>query len=159
MLHFAVERIERNINEPAKCNTKPNTHKWDGVYYCHTFTGLLLAEQLLVTGTDVNRRYDDNMTALHIATERDFLEAAKYLIQHGADLEARMRWRFTPLHYAAFKDSPKVAEELIRSGANVNATGNAWTGETILQRAAERGSFRVSELLIRSGADVNSKDR
>jgi len=42
---------------------------------------LTLDAQLNITGRDINQRHEENqMTALHIAAEKDLLEAAKWLI-------------------------------------------------------------------------------
>ena len=46
--------------------------------------------QLNITGRDVNQRFEfDEKYALHIAAEKNLLEAAKWLINEGADLEAK----------------------------------------------------------------------
>merc|ERR1712038_1979521 len=77
--------------------------------------------QLRITGRDVNQRDEYNRTALHIAAEKDLLEAAKWLINKGADLEAQDMDGETPLHYTAKGDSVDVTRLLINRGAKVDA--------------------------------------
>ena len=117
----------------------------------------ILDYQLQITGRDVNKlrfeRYGE--TALHIATEKDFLEAAKWLINKRADLEAKDTFGRTPLHYAALKDSVDVACLLISHGAKVDAkTDIGWTP---LHHAAYFIAPKVAQLLINNGADKNTK--
>ena len=97
------------------------------------------------------------MTALHIAAEKDLLEAAKWLINEGADLEAKDVNGLTPLHRAAWKDSVDVAHLLIDRGAKVNAKENIF-GWTPLHWAASWNGLKVAQLLIDNGADKNIKD-
>ena len=84
--------------------------------------------QLNITGRDVNQRFEFDKTALHIAAEKNLLEAAKWLINEGADLEAKSKNGKTPLHLAANQDSVDVARLLISRGAKVNAKEeDGWT--------------------------------
>merc|ERR1719192_2325497 len=83
---------------------------------------LTLDAQLNITGRDINQRHEEHqMTALHIAAEKDLLKAAKWLINKGADLEAKDMDGETPLHYTAKGDSVDVARLLINRGAKVDA--------------------------------------
>ena len=113
--------------------------------------------QLEKTGRDINQRFGDfKKTALHIAAEKDLLEAAKWLINEGADLEAKTIGGSPPLHQAAIEDSVDVARLLISRGAKVNAI-DLW-GLTPLHEAANRNRLKVAQLLIDNGADKNTKD-
>ena len=90
-------------------------------YILACFTDTLLDHQLDITGRDVNKRFYRGETALHIAAQKDLLEAAKWLINEGADLDAMDGWGQTPLHVAVWEDSVDVARLLIDSGAKVDA--------------------------------------
>jgi len=121
----------------------------------------LLDAQLDITGRDVNKRHGFlNGTALHIAAQKDLLEAAKWLINKGADLEAKDRegqnYGSTPLHWAAVTDSVDVARLLISRGAKVNARDRY--GQTPLHYAAYSNQLKVAQLLIDNWADKNIKD-
>jgi len=117
----------------------------------------LLKAQLDITGRDVNQRHGyHNKTALHIAAEKNLVEAAKWLINKGADLEAEDREEWTPLIYAAMYDSVDVARLLISRGAKVNAkSGIGWTA---LHWTAYEDSLKVAQLLIDNRADKYIKD-
>jgi len=118
----------------------------------------ILEDQLEETGRDVNQRFDRiQKTGLHIAAEKDLLEAAKWLINEGADVNAKNpESGSTPLHYAAREDSVDVARLLISRGANVNAKES--DGWTPLHRAAYNNSLKLAQLLIDNGADKNIRD-
>ena len=111
--------------------------------------------QLNITGKDVNKRFNNEMTALHIAAELHLLEAAKWLINKGADLEAKEIVGWTPLHHAATVDAIDVARLLIDRGAKVDAKEK--DGLTPLHYAAYGNSLQVARLLIDNGADKNTK--
>ena len=111
-------------------------------YIIACFTDLLLDAQLNITGRDVNQRFEYNKTALHIAAEKDLLEAAKWLINKGADLEAKDSWGATPLHFAASWDSVDVAHLLISRRAKVNAKRG--DGQTPLHVAAYYNNLKVA---------------
>ena len=113
--------------------------------------------QLDITGRDVNKRFERyDETALHIAAEKNLLEAAKWLINQGADLEAKDIAGWTPLHYTAIYGSVDVARLLISRGAKVNAK-NVY-GWTALHWAAGYNHLKVAQLLIDNVADKNIKD-
>ena len=113
--------------------------------------------QLDITGRDVNQRFERyDQTALHIAAEKNLLEAAKWLINEGADLEARDWIGKTPLHRAAMEHSVDVARLLISRGAKVNAKSEG--GSTPLHFSAIYNNLKVAQLLIDNGADKNIKD-
>ena len=110
-----------------------------------------------ITGRDVYQRVEFDKTVLHIATDRDLLEAAKWLINEGADLGAKDTLGWTPLHYVAYGvwDNVDAARLLISHGAKVDAKNGQ--GSTPLHAAASRNKLKVAQLLIDNGADKNIK--
>ena len=127
------------------------------MYIFACFTEVLDA-QLEETGRDINKRFERfGETALHIAAEKDLLEAAKWLINKGADLEAKDGFGYTPLHWAAEEDSVDVARLLISRGAKVNAKDSDG-GWTPLHLTAERNFLKMAQLLIDNGANKNIRD-
>ena len=125
--------------------------------YIFTYFTEFLDAQLEKTGRDINQRFGDfKKTALHIAAEKDLLEAAKWLINEGADLEAKDSGGDPPLHWtAAREDSVDVARLLISRGAKVDAKESS--GWTPLNHAAYMNNLKVARLLIDNGADKNAK--
>ena len=96
-------------------------------------------------------------TALMFASERGFLEIARYLVGRGADVNRRNRFGFTPLHAAANGSHVEVAGFLLENGAEVDAADE--NGRTPLYFAAEKDSLALARLLTEQGADLNAQDR
>ena len=117
---------------------------FEDVNFCYS-TDRLLDAQLEQTGRDVNYRSGYGKSALHIAAEKDLLEAAKWLINKGADLEAKDISGLTPLHMAATLNSLQVARLLIAKGADKNIKNNA--GKKPIHYAKRRGHFEMVALL------------
>lgn len=59
-----------------------------------------MVKSLIGDGTDVNVRYDDGETPLHLAVNKGNAELALVLIEHGADLNAVNKQGETPLFLA-----------------------------------------------------------
>merc|ERR1712038_1375989 len=119
---------------------------------CQLIEDPILDAQLDITGRDVNKRGYLNKTALHIATEKDLLKAAKWLIKEGADLEAQDKNNNTALHLAARKDSLRVATLLVEEGADVSAKG--YYGRTPLHETGYHDSINVAKLLLNKSRDL-----
>lgn len=125
---------------------------------------LLLFKKLLREVADVNVRYSDGRTPLHMALSfHDALDAAPFLIGRGADVNARTDQGITPLHLAAEQGDMDVLRLLLAKGARVNAKTAASSldaGSTPLHKALEAGSsMSVLRLLLDHGADVNAQNR
>jgi len=119
---------------------------------CQLIEDPILDAQLDITGRDVNKRGYLNKTALHIATEKDLLKAAKWLIKEGADLEAQDKNNNTALHLAARKHSLRVATLLVEEGADVSAKG--YYGRTPLHETGYHDSINVAKLLLNKSRDL-----
>ena len=78
---------------------------------------------LIASGCAVNRRNNDNFTALHLLAHDD-VAIVKQLHEAGADLDAVDGDGITPLHCAVAKGLNNVVDELIRSGCDVNPKAN-----------------------------------
>ena len=104
---------------------------------------LELVSQLI--GDDVNKKYSNDTTALHVAAFYDAIEVARNLVEKGADINAKNYMDYTPLHFAAINDSSKVASFLIKSNANRDAVGN--DGMTPIECAKKGNANQVIPLL------------
>ena len=128
-------------------------------------------KKLVEGGCDVNQKYAEGTTVLHLVGERHYIrggqkpvpmrelgEIAEYLIAHGADVDARDELQHTPLHLASMLNNFEVVKVLIDNGADVNAK-NA-EGQTPLHLHT-RGSYtgwESGKILIDNGANLNAQD-
>jgi ankyrin repeat protein len=117
---------------------------------------LIVVNDIIKKGADVNARGDDGGTALMLASQDGHTDVAKLLIEKGADVNARKNDGVTILILASQDGHTDVAKLLIEKGADVNARSNK--GGTALILASKGGHIDVAKLLIEKGADVNARD-
>lgn len=82
------------------------------------------AKKLISSGEDVNAQCEFGFTALHIAANHGFTEAAEILLQNGAAKSLSLTthsYGSTPLHVAANNGSARCVLLFIQYGANINA--------------------------------------
>ena len=107
--------------------------------------GLLV--KLLEAGLDPNGSNWIGRTFLHVAAEKDAVEAAAALLEAGAELEAvELEHGGTPLAAAARAEEAEMVAFLLEKGADPDGPpGSPWA--TARTRAREGDSPRVRELL------------
>ncbi|WP_333023961.1 ankyrin repeat domain-containing protein [Wolbachia endosymbiont of Pentidionis agamae] len=155
----------------------------DELYQAVLDKSLEKCEALLQTKkVNINAKYGDGITVLHVAASLKKLEIVELLIKYGADALAIDKGSKTPLDHAilfkAGEDITKLLEEsmanqklfkaaknnnflevqkLIKEKkADVNATNK--DGDTPLHCAARNGHTEAVKVLIKNGADVNARD-
>jgi len=132
---------------------------------------------LLQQAIDVNKKGDENNTALHIAAEEGEPELAQLLLEHGADIEAKGAYGRTPLQSAVMNgrrdESLEVANVLLSAGAKYDLHTAVRLGRTdkvrellendstainkaplpgdLLESAIQAGSGDLVTLLLRHG--------
>jgi ankyrin repeat protein len=111
----------------------------------------------LLAGGVALRGQGDGTTTLHLAVQRDDLQAADKLIRSGADVKAANRYGVTPLQLAATNGNAALVERLIAAGADPNTA--LPDGETVLMTAARTGRAEAVKALVARGADVHAKER
>lgn len=109
-----------------------------------------LADYLINTRADVNRKSQTGDMALMWAAKYGNMEIARRLIDKGADLNAQDNGGFTPLMCAVYYGSADIANLLIAKGADVNAMNNF--NETALSIAESRGCSELVTVLKSAGA-------
>ena len=108
-------------------------------------------------GADVNHKFADGKTILHIATFRAWnYPVIRALVDNGARLNVFDARENTPLHLAAKigKDNFDVVKLLVDNGANVNAVNQK--GESI-RCVAKHG--KVKRYLKKNGAKKKTLTR
>src|SRR2546426_10660066 len=73
---------------------------------------------LIQQRADVNAATPDGTTALHIAVERDDVEATELLLRAGARPAAANRYGITPLYVACTNGNASIVEKLLNAGAD-----------------------------------------
>lgn len=81
-----------------------------------------LAELIKKGAVDLNTRYDNDETILHIAARDSDPDIISLLIDAGADIHAKNVRGYTPLHVAAQEGDIEAVKLLVLKGADPNAT-------------------------------------
>jgi len=103
-----------------------------------------------------NLRFRRGLTALHIASYRDYLELAKLLIEHRADVNIKSKKGLTPLHLASLRGNLDIIKLLHEHGAYINARDNQ--GFIPLHLAISSKNIKVIKYLVKHGANTNAKN-
>ncbi|HMO03296.1 MAG TPA: ankyrin repeat domain-containing protein [Kiritimatiellia bacterium] len=112
--------------------------------------GLAALTWLLDRGFDVNRVGWKQESPLHIAIQRNHMEAIDLLLARGASLTATNSHDNTPLVVAINGKNPAIVQRLLAAGADVELPVR---GMTPLMVAATHADARIVELLLDAGAD------
>ncbi len=116
-------------------------------------TDVVLAQQLIERGVDVNAHDSQGDTPLHYVGAS--VETAQLLIERGANINAQNNNGITPLHNILGEKSIAVMALLIKRGADVTAATPE--GITPLHFAYNFPTGDGAALLISKGADVNAR--
>ena len=113
--------------------------------------------QTAILNRNLNYRFDDGQTPLHIATISGDAAIVQYLLKNDAPSSVQDSSGATPLHEAVRYGHSEIVSTLIVSGANVNARDNL--GKTpILLVVPQDAREKIYGILIQGGADVSVKD-
>ncbi len=106
---------------------------------------------------NVNTRFDDGQTPLHLAAIMGHNAIAKYLLECDADTGVQDSSGATPLHEAIRYGNIEIAKALLNSGADVNAKDNL--GKTPVMLILPKDKLaELYKLLITYRADLSQKD-
>ena len=106
---------------------------------------------------NVNSRFDDGQTPLHLAAIYGHNAIAKYLLENDADTTVQDSSGATPLHEAVRYGNIDIAKSLLNSGANVNARDNLGKTPVMLILPKDK-TAEIYKLLITYRADLTQKD-
>ncbi len=107
---------------------------------------------LLENGLDINARFADESTLLHMAASLGTSQIIELLLSHGADVNARDQDGRTALHVAAGGGDVVLVEPFLSWKADLEAKDKA--GKTPVEHAVENGWTNVVELLRSHGAKL-----
>lgn len=113
--------------------------------------------QTAISNRNLNYRFDDGQTPLHLAAISGHSSITKYLLENNAQTNVQDSSGATPLHEAVRYGHTKIAKMLLDAGASVDAKDNL--GKTpilLIMPAEQRGE--LYGLLISYKATITVKD-
>ena len=133
--NHSVESIKMLVAEGANLNAKNSSgnipliefvHSCPDTFYLYydlereSQSRLDTLKLFMNYGADVNEKYKDEVTLLHLFTQKNDDNIAKYLIEQGASIES------TALFYAAGSRGSKVLELLLKNAESPNIQSNMY---------------------------------
>lgn len=113
--------------------------------------------QQAIQERNVNVRFDDGQTSLHIASIMGHSPVVEYLLKNGADISAQDSSGATALHESVRYGNIDIITLLLNYGANPNARDNI--GKTPIMLVMPRDkTAEVYRIFVRAHADLNQKD-
>lgn len=126
---------------------------------CHVAAlnpNVLVLQQILALGVDVNARDDFGAVPLFISARLFAAAQVEALLAAGAALGARDGVGQTVCHYAAMNSSSNALEFLLSRGVDVDARDES--GRTACHVAAERSHVHNLRVLLNAGANIDAID-
>lgn len=149
-LDYAFENIEEDEVVIIAANLIMNGAERNGSSNYEYFMTAVLNRNL-------DYRFDDGQTPLHLAAIQGHTAITKYLLKNQAQTNVQDSSGATPLHEAVRYGNVAIAKLLLSSGANANAKDNL--GKTpVLLAIPEESTKEIYSTLISGGADVTMKD-
>ncbi len=110
-----------------------------------------------VSNRNLNMRFEDGQTPLHIASILGHTGIANYLLENNAQTDVQDSIGTTPLHEAVRYGNIEIVKMILSAGANVNAKDNL--GKTpILLAIPENKCVEIYKILLRFKANAAEKD-
>ena len=102
-------------------------------------------------------RFNDGMTALHVAASKGYLGFVKHLIEQGCPVNAKNAANSTALHEAVRKGNTSCVSVLLSNGADTTITDSF--GNSPLHIVMPKSSrLEIFNLLLSRGTNPNIKD-
>ena len=115
----------------------------------------LIWEYLLANGVDINKTYENNENALHIAAKENLLRFAKFLIAKGINTKSIDIYGNTALHLSVKKNLFEMAKVILSDSSIINMKNG--DTNTAAHQSVINKNFPMLKLLIEHGADLNAK--
>lgn len=113
--------------------------------------------QTSISNRNLNYRFDDGQTPLHLAAIQGHTSITKYLLENNAFTNVQDSSGATPLHEAVRYGHTKIAKLLLDAGAQVDAKDNLGKTPVLLIMPQEQRAELYS-LLINYKANIRVKD-
>lgn len=137
--------------------SKLTSPKWIPFHTLATSGQILLMDDTLKHGFDVNAVNKDGLTAIHKAVLCKREAVVSRLLKRGADPHVRDKDGATLLHYAVLVSAIQTLKLLIKHGVDVNLADNE--GWTPLHLAVQSRTRDVARILLVNGADKTVKNK
>ena len=125
------------------------------LYYAILYGLDTFEDWLIQRVVDVNRRFAQGMTPLHIASWVGRENTVRKLLARGAQVDSlSLPKQLTPLHLASTMRRLEVVQLLLAAGANPGKASASYS--TPFYRACRGGSLEVVMLLYAVGVNVNA---
>ncbi len=113
--------------------------------------------QEAVSSRNMDKRFDDNQTPLHMAASMGHTAIAKYLISNGASPDLKDSSGSTPLHEAVRYGKVDIMKLLLDAKADVNAQNNLGKTPIMVVMPPEQMQ-EIYKVLVSYNANLNIKD-
>ncbi len=123
-----------------------------------TESDMVMAEELLQHGADINEPDAENDTPLTASIIFEHLDFVPFLLERGASLSAKNMHGENALFCAAKHGQKKTVQLLLQYGAAQFINEKRNDGNTALMIAAKKGYVEIVKLLLAAGAKTNLKN-
>lgn len=138
---------------------KNSTNKKDEIYIAIQNNRYQDIFDIVSSGFDVKKKYDNDDTLLHIAALYGNEQMVELFLQKQINPNAKNSLGCTPLHNAVWKGNVDSCVKLIKAGANIDEED--YDGNTPLHYAAIRNNNVIISTLIcyKANIDALNKER
>ena len=103
-----------------------------------------------------SRGFDDESTALHLASRKGYIDVVRFLLGSGTDAGSRNKRKSTPLHEASIGGHAEVVRALMEHGVDITAEDDDEMNPVAL--AFIGGHVEVTRVFLEFGVDVTGED-
>ncbi len=104
-------------------------------------------------GADINHRFENGKTALHMASEQGCTDIVKHLLLCNAHMSLSDDHHFKPIHYAAANGHQQVVQQLVCNGENIDTPTEDEEQRSPLTVACQEGQLEMVRWLVQHGAN------
>lgn len=118
---------------------------------------ILLLNEFIKNGVDINSTNSEGLTALHISVEYERINIIDFLLENGAEIDIQCNKGNTPLMHGIEKNvQEEIINKLITCKSNFDIQNVK--GKTALMLATEKGYKNVIRILLEAKCQYDLKD-